>query len=298
MSAYQPRTAVGEAAMAAIIEHPSDTLLALDFDGTLAPIVEDPEQAHADSAAVDALAGLGRLLGRIVLITGRSARAAVRLGGFRDRAGLDSLIVLGQYGVERWDAATDTSQSPDEPEVIGAVKNELRSVLEACSATAARIEHKGRAIAVHTRGLDDPEEMLRRLSRPLADLAHRHGLVVEPGRQVLEIRAPGMDKGKALRGIVAETGARQVIFAGDDLGDLPAFHVVQQLRDQGVPGLLVCSSSTEEKALEEVSDLLVDGPAGVAAWLTDLAEAIMERRQRGQIASPPAALDSPHQQGR
>jgi trehalose 6-phosphate phosphatase len=263
--------------MAAIIEQPSDTLLALDFDGTLAPIVDDPELAFADSAAVDALARLGSLVGWIVLITGRSAQAAVRLGGFRGRAGFDSLIVLGQYGVERWDAATDMFQSPAEPEAIGAVENELRPVLEACGAAAARIEHKGRAIAVHTRGLDDPEGMLRRLSRPLTDLARRHGLVVEPGRQVIEIRAPGMDKGKALRAIVAETGAHQVIFAGDDLGDLPAFQVVQQLRDQGVSGLLVCSSSTEERALEEVSDLLVDGPAGVAAWLTHLAEAIMER---------------------
>jgi trehalose 6-phosphate phosphatase len=277
MSAFQPRTTVGEAAMAAMIEHPTDTLLALDFDGTLAPIVEDPELAYADPEAVAALARLGGLLGWTVLITGRPAAVAVRLGGFRDRAGLESLIVLGQYGFERWDAATDTFRLPAEPDAIAVVKDEIRSVLEAYDATAARIEHKGRAIAVHTRSLDDPIETLRRLNAPLAELARRHGLVVEPGRHVLEIRAPGMDKGKTLRSIVAETAARQVIFAGDDLGDLPAFQAVQQLRDQGVPGLLVCSASTEEKALEELSDLLVDGPAGVAAWLTALAEAIIER---------------------
>jgi trehalose 6-phosphate phosphatase len=222
------------------------------------------------------LAQLGGLLGWIVLITGRPSAAAVRLGGFHGRAGLESLIVLGQYGVERWDSATDTFRSPAEPDAIAAAADEIRPVLQAHDAAAARIEHKGRAIAVHTRGLDDPVETLRRLSVPLAELARRHGLVVEPGRQVLEIRAPGMDKGKALRSIVAETAARQVIFAGDDLGDLPAFQAVLQLRDQGVPGLLVCSSSTEEKALEEISDLLVDGPAGVATWLTALAEAIRE----------------------
>jgi trehalose 6-phosphate phosphatase len=277
MSAFQPRTAVGEAAMAAIIEHPTDTLLALDFDGTLAPIVEDPERAYADPAAIAALARLGGLVGWIVLITGRPARVAIQLAGFRGRAGLESLIVLGQYGVERWDAATHTFRLPAEPNAIAAVTDEIRSVLEAHHAAAARIEHKGRAIAVHTRGLDDPWGTLRRLSGPLADLARRHGLAVEPGRQVLEIRAPGTDKGKALRSIMAETAARQVIFAGDDLGDLPAFQAVRQLRDQGVPGLLVCSASTEEKALEQISDLLVDGPAGVAAWLTALAEAIMER---------------------
>jgi trehalose 6-phosphate phosphatase len=276
MSAFQPRTAVGEAAMAAIVEHPTDTLLALDFDGTLAPIVEDPELAYADSEAVAALARLGGLLGWIVLITGRPAAVAVRLGGFRDRAGLESMIVLGQYGVERWDAATDTFRLPAEPNAIAVVKDELRSVLDAHNAVA-RVEHKGRAIAVHTRGLDDPVETLRRLTGPLSDLARRHGLVVEPGRQVLEIRAPGMDKGTALRSIVAETGARQVIFAGDDLGDLPAFQAVLQLRDQGILGLLGCSASAEEDALAEISDLIVDGPAGVAAWLTALAEAIVER---------------------
>jgi trehalose 6-phosphate phosphatase len=279
MSAFQPRTTVGEAAMAAIIEHPTDTLLALDFDGTLAPIVEDPELAYADPEAVAALARLGGLVGWIVLMTGRPAAVAVRLGGFRGRGGLESMIVLGQYGVERWDAATDMFRLPAEPDAIASVRDEIRQLLEVHDASAARVEHKGRAIAVHTRGLDDPVETLRRLNVPLAELARRHGLAVEQGRQVLEIRAPGMDKGKALRSIVAETDARQVIFAGDDLGDLPAFQAVQQLRDQGLPGLLVCSASIEEKALEEVSDLLVDGPAGVAAWLTALAEAIMDRGQ-------------------
>jgi trehalose 6-phosphate phosphatase len=263
--------------MVAILDHPTDTLLALDFDGTLAPIVEDPELAYVDPAAVAALARLGDLVGQIVLITGRPARAAVRLGGFQGRTGLESLIVLGQYGVERWDAASGTLQAPAEPNPIEGVQDELRTVLEEHRATDARVELKGRALAVHTRGMEDPPGTLRRLRGPLADLARRHGLVVEPGRQVLEIRAPGMDKGKALRSIMAETDARQVIFAGDDLGDLPAFHAVQQLRDQGIPGLLVCSASTEEMALAEISDVIVDGPAGVAVWLTALAEAIMER---------------------
>ena len=130
MSAFQPRTAVGKAAMTAIIEHPTDTLLALDFDGTLAPIVDDPELAYADPDAVAALARVGGLLGWIVLITGRPAAVAVRLGGFRDHAGLESMIVLGQYGVERWDAATDTFRLPAEPNAIAAVKDEIRSVLE------------------------------------------------------------------------------------------------------------------------------------------------------------------------
>jgi trehalose 6-phosphate phosphatase len=86
------------------------------------------------------------------------------------------------------------------------------------------------------------------------------------------MRAPGMDKGAALHAIVAEIGARQVIFAGDDLGDLPAFRAVRELETSGVSGLLVCSASTEEDALTELSDVIVDGPSGLAGWLNELAD--------------------------
>ena len=65
-----------------------------------------------------------------------------------------------------------------------------------------------------------------------------------------------------------------MVFAGDDLGDLPAFEAVLALRDEGLPGLLVCSASTEEDALVSISDVVLDGPAGVAGWLTALADAI------------------------
>jgi trehalose 6-phosphate phosphatase len=82
----------------------------------------------------------------------------------------------------------------------------------------------------------------------------------------------GWTRGATLRAVVAETGARQVIFAGDDLGDLPAFRAVRELAATGVVGLLVCSASTEEDALAELSDVIVDGPNGLAAWLTELAE--------------------------
>ena len=47
-------------------------------------------------------------------------------------------------------------------------------------------------------------------------------LALEPGRQVIELRAPGIDKGDALRSLAPEAGARPILFAGDDLGELPA----------------------------------------------------------------------------
>ncbi len=260
--------------MQAIMERPEDTLIGVDFDGTLAPIIDDPDRAYAHPAAVAALARLGASVAAVVVITGRPAETAVRLGGFRGVPGLTSMVVLGQYGVERWDADTDEFSIPPEPEAMAVVSDELPGIFAELGLTGVRVEHKGRAIGVHTRELGDSTAAFDQLAEPLGELAARHGLLIEPGKNVLEIRAPGIDKGEALRNIVAETGARQVIFAGDDLGDLPAFRAVEELRTEGVAGLLVCSASHEEDALTQASDLIVDGPEGVARWLTRLADSL------------------------
>jgi hypothetical protein len=95
----------------------------------------------------------------------------------------------------------------------------------------------------------------------------------------MEIRAPGVDKGATLRAIVEETNSQRVIFAGDDLGDLPAFRAVRELGDDGVAGLLVCSASNEEDALTELSDVIVEGPRGLAAWLNQLADRLSSDSQ-------------------
>ena len=74
-----------------------------------------------------------------------------------------------------------------------------------------------------------------------------------------------------------------MIFAGDDLGDLPAFRAVEQLRAEGVEGLLVCSASHEEDALTAMSDLILDGPPGVAEWLTRLAQSLSRVGQERMV---------------
>jgi trehalose 6-phosphate phosphatase len=270
--------ALAQTRLQAVLEHPEETLVGIDFDGTLAPIVADPEQAHADPRAVAALARLGTLLGTVAVITGRPARTAVRLGGFRGVAGLGHLVVLGQYGVERWDAATDEFVIPPDPGQVAALEQEIPPLLDRLGQGAAHVEHKGRAVVVHTRQLPDPDASFATLTGPLNDLAERHEMVVEPGKNVLEIRSPGVDKGIALRDIVAETGARQIVFVGDDLGDLPAYRVVEELRNEGRGGLLVCSASHEQDALSALADVVVQGPEGVATWLEELADALEARR--------------------
>ncbi len=254
----------------AVVDDPSGTLLALDFDGTLAHIVDDPTRAFAHESSVAALAHLGGVLGQVAIITGRPVAQALELGGFVGREGLERLIILGQYGAERW-TATDGDPTPvDRPAAIARLGELLPGWLAERGAEHLRVEDKGLAVAIHTRGTEPG--VLDSIAQPLADLADELGLVVEPGRQVIELRSPGVDKGQALRSLVAETGARHVIFAGDDLGDLPAFAAVDELRLSGVDGLLICSASAEQDALVARADIVLDGPDAVATWLQELAD--------------------------
>jgi trehalose 6-phosphate phosphatase len=266
----EPRTPQGKAALQALADHPGSALVALDFDGTLAPIVADPAQARAHPEAVDALSALSRHVGHLAIITGRPAATAVDYAGLRGVPGLHGLVVLGHYGLERWDAATDEVTAPPPPAGVAEARRRLPGLLRELAAADAYVEDKGASLGVHTRRLQDPEGTFERLRGPLQRLADELGLALEPGRLVLELRPPGMDKGAALRALVEEQGIRTVVFAGDDLGDLAAFDAVDALREAGGSGLLVCSGSTEEMALAQRADLVVGGPDGVVELLRNL----------------------------
>jgi trehalose 6-phosphate phosphatase len=257
-----------------LVDLATELVVALDFDGTLSPIVDDPAAAaiHPDAPAM-----LGHLAARVravVVITGRPARQVVALG---DReSGADSLpegaslAVMGQYGHERWDSRTRAFSSPEPPHGLAEFRAELPELLDAERAEDAHVEEKGLAVAVHTRNLADASDAFDRLQVTLAQAARRHGLQLEPGRQVLEVRSPGTDKGIALREAVEANDAGAVLFVGDDLGDIEGFQAVAELRAAGLPGLLVCSGSEEQAALIELSDVVVDGPVGVVAFLEGL----------------------------
>ncbi|WP_405490395.1 trehalose-phosphatase [Streptomyces sp. NBC_00096] len=270
-----PVTAAGREGLEALLRAPRRSVVALDFDGTLADIVPDPDQARAHPGAVAALSALAPRVGSVAVVTGRPAGVAVRYGGFAGVPGLEHLVVLGHYGAERWDAVSGTVHAPAEHPGVAAVRAELPGFLDAIGAWSGTwIEEKGQALAVHTRRAKDPAAAFAALREPLAGLAARHGLMVEPGRAVLELRPPGMDKGVALTEYLAEVGASAVLYAGDDLGDLAAFSAVEKLRAEGVPGLLLCSGSGEVPELAARADLTVSGPSEVVTFLAALATAL------------------------
>jgi trehalose 6-phosphate phosphatase len=270
-----PQTAEGRAGIAALIAAPDRSLIALDFDGTLAPIVDDPAAARAAPAATAAVLRLADLAGTVAIITGRPAAEAVAFAGV---AAAPDVIVLGHYGMQRWERGRLTGPAP--PPGLGRALAELPAVLAAAGAAPGTwVEDKGEALAVHTRRTAAPQAELDRLRAPLAELAAGTGLALEPGRFVLELRPPGADKGQAIRELAAEREPAAILFCGDDLADRPAFRAVRELRADGTPGLLVCSGSAEVPELAAGADLVVDGTAGVAALLTGLASAFAGQRR-------------------
>jgi trehalose 6-phosphate phosphatase len=270
------RTPEGQQRYDDLVADASRVVVGLDFDGVLSPIVPDPASAVIHPDGPRTLVALADQVLGVAVITGRPARQAIALGSLdevgkvlaeRDRG----LHLLGQYGNERWSSVDGRVVSPPPPEGLDAFLAELPALLEAHDAADAFVEEKGLAVAVHTRRLADPVGTFERLLPVLTETAARHDLGVEPGRMVIEVRAPGMHKGEALRTIYDELGGHGVIFAGDDLGDIEAFRAVAELREQGRPGLLICSGSEEQKALVELSDIVVDGPDGVLALLRQFA---------------------------
>jgi len=261
------RTPEGQAGLAALSADPAHALFATDYDGTLAPIVDDPAQAVPAPGAVAALTKLAGRVGTVAVITGRAAADAVSLGGL---ASVPGLIVLGHYGAQRWQAGV--LSAPPVPPGVQAVREALPGLLaEVAAPEGTTVEDKGTALAVHTRRTADPAAALALLLEPLSRLAEHAALTLEPGRLVLEIRPPGADKGTALRELASERAARTAVFCGDDLGDLAAFAAIRGLRAEGIPGCAVASQSTETPRVAEAADLVVDGPPGMVRFLSDLA---------------------------
>lgn len=292
MATPTSKTAAGVAGLTAIIDEPRGALLAFDFDGVLSPIVDDPEQSQALPGMFSMLVGIGQHVGSVAIITGRPVQFLISRDGFSALRAIPGFMVFGQYGRERWGSVSQEIVAGPPNKAISAAREELEWLLrQPGTIEGAWLEDKGSAVAVHTRRAADPVGALEVLSRPVHDVASRHQLRVEPGKLVLELRPDGVNKGDVLREVVEDQHFTSVLYAGDDLGDLSAFAVLDVLRKDGIPGVKVCSGSAEAIEVAEAADVVVDGPAGIAALLTDLRVQI-ESRKLAAIPRP-AAIQQP-----
>ena len=238
------------------------TALCLDFDGTLAPIVDDPNQARPLPGTVELLAQLAARFAAVTLLSGRPADYLAQ--GVR---------YLGLYGLQEirdgqlW---VDPRLKAARPAVLAA-QQDLRD----CAAvrdSGAYLEDKQYAVAIHTRRVADPDRWAAPIDQAARQIAERHGLEVILGKQVWELRpAVHSDKGDAIRRVIGDSKARGVVVAGDDLGDLSAFAAALELKAAGGDALRIAMDSAEAPpALIDKADLIVDGPRGLLEFLSRL----------------------------
>lgn len=259
--------------MDAIAACPERVLLAMDFDGTLAPQSEAMDEVRPLPETLSALVALSRSLSHVAIITGRDVKDVVRLGELDVVEGLERLIVLGHLGVERWDAATGDFFVPPAQPAVEAAYLELADVLAAAGHPTMRVDRQGRAFVVDARHADDPEAALADVRGPVVELAHAHGLEVEVGPRNIKVRSARSDKGRALSALVDELGPSIVVCCGSDQTDVPAFEVLDDLRARGVAAIGV-SSGESCRELHALADVSVAGPEGMAAWLGTVAAVI------------------------
>jgi trehalose 6-phosphate phosphatase len=242
--------------------------LCLDFDGTLSPIVDDPEAARLLPGVVELLGPLAARFAAVGLISGRPATYLA------EHAGAPGVRYLGLYGLQEirdGRLRVDPRLEAGRP-AVEAAHQELRDH-PAVQASGAWLEDKRYAVAVHTRRVADPRRWAAPIDQAARQIADRHGLEVVPGKLVWELRpAVPSDKGDAVRKVVAESGARSVVVAGDDLGDLAAFAAAAQLAAEGGDALRVAVRSAEAPPeLLAHADLVVEGPPGLRDFLQRLA---------------------------
>jgi trehalose 6-phosphate phosphatase len=231
-------------------------LVALDFDGTLAPEVDDPAAARALPEAREAVLRLAALPNtRVALVSGRALASLEQVSDLPD-----DVLLVGSHGIElRLD-------SPDDVLALDAAEQERVDVLQevlgevADSIDQVWLEEKPAGFALHTRLASERGARAAHLVALSETQAELDDLTVRHGKNVLEFSVRSTTKGEAVEHLRLYTKADAVLYAGDDVTDEDAFAVLRA-EDVGIK-----SGEGATEAAFRVAD-----PASVAAALTALA---------------------------
>jgi trehalose 6-phosphate phosphatase len=244
----------------------SRLLVALDFDGTLAPEVDDPEQARALPRAREAVLRLLRMPETdVALVSGRAIQSLERVAELPEGA-----LFVGSHGVELRLDGEDIQSTLSEADTARVVR--LGELLDpiADRFDGVWLEHKPAGFAMHVRLATADDGRLAHETALAETAAELPGLTVRRGKNVLEFSVHTATKGEAIDRLRSHTAATAVLYAGDDVTDEDAFAVL----GDGDLGLKSGPGDT-------VANQRVDDPAEVADALTllaDLRQSALDRR--------------------
>lgn len=194
-------------------------LVALDFDGTLAPEVDEPERARALPEAREAVL---RLLAmphtRVALVSGRALASLEHVSQLPDSA-----LLVGSHGIElRLDNPDDVLALNDsEQQRVDLLKQVLGEVAD--SIDQVWLEPKPAGFALHTRLASERNSRVAHLVAMSEANAELDDLTVREGKNVLEFSVRSTTKGEAIEHLRTYTDATAVFFAGDDVTDEDGF---------------------------------------------------------------------------
>jgi trehalose 6-phosphate phosphatase len=246
---------------ARVREAPS-LFLAIDYDGTLTPIVARPEMARPTEETLEVLASLSQTPGILLaVVSGRSLEVLRRF------IPLPQIILSGLHGLEIWPQVDRTASRTD----IHAVRADLERLLLALrekvgSGKAPRIEDKRHALAFHFRG-EKPAvaARMRKLVREAFDeIKEGASIKLVPGKQVLEARALNVNKGESTRSMWEQLAPASLpIVFGDDVTDEDLFEAFAK------EGITV---RVGRGARRSEARYFLKSPADVLAWLREIVE--------------------------
>ncbi len=247
-----------------------------DIDGTLAPIVPDPQEARITDRAREALRDLMTLGVGVGLITGRDLAKA------REMTGLADAWYAATHGLTLSIDGVDGT-----PEAVRDFVPRVQDVIRETAGLEGAgvfVEDKGPLVAFHYRRASSPVEARAAIDAALDVSAAAKAFGVHEGRMVVELRPPlDLDKGTALEELSGRMGAAAIICLGDDRTDLDMFRRVTSLRERGTPGATVVVESAE--ATDELlagADYSVGGVPGVEWLLGEIAKALRGRAPSGR----------------
>ncbi|MHA3722544.1 bifunctional alpha,alpha-trehalose-phosphate synthase (UDP-forming)/trehalose-phosphatase [Leucobacter sp. HY1910] len=233
--------------------------VAIDFDGTVSPIVARPQDARILPRAQQALDVLHTAPGvRVVLLTGRSLE-----GLAETRVSSDGWLISGSHGAELEglpELAAELGQPLTDAERAQLHKAKRRVQRALGQVPGVRLEDKPFGFAVHTREVADPVEADELLTAAV-EIGEAAGMHTRSGKCVREIAVRESDKGAVLGRIRAHLPAAPVLFLGDDVTDEDVFTVL------GPDDLGIKVGDGETAASERIAD-----PESAAAVLAMLAQ--------------------------
>lgn len=201
-----------DAALARLARRPTK-LVATDYDGTLAPLVADPEKAFPASGVMEALERLARVPGlTVAIVSGRALASLDRLAAFPAQ-----VVRVGSHGVE-FDGPMGLS--PEQQRAKERLRHELTEIAQ--QTPGALVEEKPAGFAFHVRQVA-PESARRAWDQVEAGPAGAPDIFLRTGKMVLELAVVDGNKGAALLRLKERTRAQLALYVGDDVTDEEGF---------------------------------------------------------------------------